>query len=246
MKKWVIISLTSTVIIGAACIYFLQGLKIEENKAIKKEFDQFFSQWKVYGIDVSHYNGNIDWDDVETIFGEHEIHFAFIRATAGKNKVDNKFQRNWTAKKHERIKIGAYHYYRPDENSIEQADNFINTVKLSPGNLPPVLDIEAKPKKQSMVALKQGLKKWLNKVESHYGVKPIIYSGSSYFTAFLKKEFGEYPLWIANYNRTKKPVSDDWLFWQYSSRGIVKGADDRLDINVFNGNKEDLKTLVIE
>lgn len=235
--------LVSSLILVLAGLYFLQD--IQKEHALRNDFDEFFAQWKIYGIDVSHYNGNIDWDEVETIFGEHEIHFAFIRATAGKNKVDNKFKRNWGAKKHQRIKIGAYHYYRPDENSIQQADNFIKTVKLKAGNLPPVLDIERKPKNQSMSSLKTGLKKWLDNVESHYGVKPIIYSGSSYFTTFLKKEFAEYPLWIANYNRTKKPVNDDWLFWQYSSRGKVKGANDRLDINVFNGNIDDLQKLLL-
>lgn len=243
MKKYLSIVIFVLILISS-CFYFLQDFNKKSDR--RKEFDLFFSQWKVYGIDVSEYNGKLKWTEIETIFNEHEIHFAFIRATAGKNRIDKNFKTNWNSEKHSRIAIGAYHYYRPDENSIEQADNFISQVKLKKGNLPPVLDIERRPKNQSMISLKTGLKKWLDKVEKHYGVKPILYSGSSYFTTFLKKEFGEYPLWIANYNQTKKPVDDDWLIWQYSSRGKVKGAKDRLDINVFNGTQEELKKLLIQ
>lgn len=216
--------------------------KIQERKNIHKEFDKFFSQWKVYGVDVSEYQGAIKWSKVSHIFGEHKIYFAFIRATAGNNKVDGKFVKNWNAIKSTNILRGAYHYYRPNENSIEQANNFIKTVKLSKGDLPPVLDIEKISSIQSLKKLKVGLKKWLNKVEKHYGVKPIIYSGSSYFTNYLKKEFGSYDLWIANYNRTKVPVKHDWKIWQYSDKGRVKGINGKVDINVFDGEIEELKT----
>ena len=243
MKKYLYIPLFILTIILLGTYLFWCSQKKSDRR---KEFDLFFSQWKVYGIDVSEYNGKLKWDQIETIFGEHEIHFAFIRATAGKNRLDKTFKKNWDSKKHSRIAIGAYHYYRPDENSIEQADNFISQVTLKKGDLPPVLDIEKRPKNQSMASLKAGLKKWLDKVESHYGVKPILYSGSSYFTTFLKKEFDDYPLWIANYNQTKKPVDNDWLIWQYSDRGKVKGAKDRLDINVFNGGLTDLQQLKIK
>ncbi len=215
-------------------------------RKIDKEFDQFFAQWKVYGIDVSEYQGDIDWDEVSTIFGEHQIHFVFIRATAGKDKVDAKFAKNWKAQKKPRILQGAYHYYRPDENSIAQAGNFIAHVKLKKGNLPPVLDIEQISTIQSLERLKTGLHKWLNKVEKHYGVKPIIYSGSSYFTKYLKREFKDYTLWVANYNRTKVPVRHDWKIWQYSDKGRVKGIDGKVDINVFDGTVEELKSLTIK
>ena len=89
---------------------------------------------------------------------------------------------------------------------MEQADLFIKTVKLSPGDLPPVLDIEEKSKIQSTASLIVGLKRWIKKIEDHYGVKPIIYSSSNFYSAWLKKEFGDYPLWVANYNPNKEPI----------------------------------------
>ncbi|HEU0137554.1 MAG TPA: GH25 family lysozyme, partial [Flavobacterium sp.] len=85
----------------------------------------------VIGIDVSEYQGLIDWTKVDTVAPAREIGFVFIRATAGKDKVDSKFDANWQQAKDNNIIRGAYHYYRPNENSSEQADNFIATVKLS-------------------------------------------------------------------------------------------------------------------
>ncbi len=206
-----------------------------------KEYDAFFSQWKVYGVDVSEYQAEIDWTEVSHLFGEHKIYFTFIRATAGKDKTDAKFAQNWKAKKNPDIMRGAYHYYRPNENSIAQANNFIAMVNLAKGDLPPVLDIEKISSIQSLKNLKIGLQKWLDKVEKHYGVKPIIYSGSAYFTTYLKKEFADYPLWIANYNRTKIPIKHDWKIWQYSDKGRVKGIKGKVDINVFDGKLKELK-----
>ena len=210
-----------------------------------KEFDQFFAQWKVYGIDVSEYQGSIDWQAVDKIFGQHQINFVFIRATAGKDKIDAKFKQNWKAKKHKNIMQGAYHYYRPDENSVAQANNFIATVTLKKGDLPPVLDIERIPNIQSLKRLRTGLQKWLKIVAKHYGVKPIIYSGSAYFTKYLKATFKDYTLWVANYNRTKVPVNHDWKIWQYSSNGVVDGVFGKVDINVFDGKRLELQRMCL-
>lgn len=191
---------------------------------------------KVFGFDVSQYQGTINWSEIKKIEDTFQLHFVFVRATAGKDKVDNTFKENWKqAKKHQFIR-GAYHYYRPNENSIVQAENFINTVTLEPGDFPPVLDIEQLPKKQSLDSLKVGLKRWLDKVEKHYKVKPIIYSGESYYKDFLKKEFSEYPFWIANYNFWRNQPDSHWLLWQFTEKAQITGINGTVDVNVFNGD----------
>mgnify|MGYP006177582411 FL=1 len=191
---------------------------------------------KVVGFDVSQYQGNIQWDEIRKIEDTFQLQFVFVRATAGKNKVDSQFKENWKqAKKHQFIR-GAYHYYRPNENSIQQAENFIQTVKLEPGDFPPVLDIEQLPKKQSLDSLKVGLKRWLTKVEKHYKVKPIIYSGESYYNDFLKKEFSDYPFWIANYNFWRNQPESHWLLWQFTEKAQVSGIKGTVDVNIFNGD----------
>jgi lysozyme len=210
------------------------------------EFDKLFAQWDVFGIDVSEYQGRIDWRKVENIFDEHNIEFTFIRATAGQDKVDKYFERNWEKASKQGFVLGAYHYYRPNENSKKQADNFINTVKLKEGDFPPILDIEKLSSTQSIESLKKGLKNWINMVEKHYGIKPVIYSGAAFYQKYLYPDFKEYPLWVANYNRVKKPTSAKWLFWQYSARGRVNGVRGRVDINVFDGTEEELKAMCLK
>ena len=141
---------------------------------------------------------------------------------------------------------GAYHYYRPNENSLEQAALFIKTVKLQKGDLPPVLDIEKLPKNQSIANLKLGLRRWLRAVESHYGVKPIIYSGERYYDDFLKEEFSDYLFWIANYNFYREQIGSDWLFWQFTEKASIPGINGNVDVNIYNGDLQQLQFITVE
>ena len=201
---------------------------------------------QVYGFDVSEYQGKIDWEKANSIEDTFPLDFVFIRATAGKNKTDSKFKENWRESKKQKFIRGAYHYYRPNENSIEQAENFIKTVKLKKGDLPPVLDIEKLPKEQSLDSLKVGLRRWLKKVEDHYNVKPIIYSGESYYSDFLEDEFSEYTFWIANYNFFVENIKDDWTFWQFTEKATIPGIKGTVDINIYNGTPKQLGYFVID
>lgn len=211
------------------------------NKIIQK------NNGKIFGIDISHYQGLINWNEVVYLEDSIPISFIIIRASAGKNKTDNYFNYNWKEAKNNNFIRGAYHYYRPNENSTDQAINFINTVKLEKGDFPPVLDIEEEPKVQSIESLRTGIQNWLDTVEAHYGVKPIIYTGDSFYKDYLKdKGFEDYPIWIANYNKTiMGPKAKDWLFWQFSDQGSVKGIGEFVDLNVFDGNEKLLKLLLI-
>ncbi|MEN2489843.1 glycoside hydrolase family 25 protein [Flavobacterium sp. B11] len=201
---------------------------------------------KVIGIDVSEFQGKVDWEEVEILDEKYPVQFVFIRATAGNDRVDRQFKKNWEGAKENKIMRGAYHYYRPNENSIEQADLFIKTVKLQKGDLPPVLDIEKLPKNQSLDSLKKGLKRWLVKVEKHYQVRPIIYSGERYYSDFLKEEFGDYLFWIANYNFYREKIEDDWLFWQFTEKASLPGIKHRVDVNIYNGDLEQLHFITVE
>ena len=126
---------------------------------------------------------------------------------------------------------GAYHYYRPNENSNDQANNFIKSVKLASGDLPPILDIEKISSVQSLKSLKSGIKNWLNIIEDHYGIKPIIYTGAHYFKDYLKDEFTNYHIWIANYNQVEDPLrNQNWSLWQFSDNGTVPGIKGPVDL----------------
>jgi lysozyme len=195
------------------------------------------------GFDVSEYQGNIDWEQTYHVDEAFELSFVFIRATAGSNKKDARFTENWNGAKARQLVCGAYHYYRPNENSLAQAQNFIKQVRLQKGDLPPVLDIEKLPKSQSIARLKIGLRRWLEVVEAHYKVKPIIYSGERYYTDFLRKEFSDYPLWIANYNFWRNTLASDWEFWQFTEKAKIAGIAGNVDLNIFKGDKNELLAL---
>jgi lysozyme len=203
-------------------------------------------QGKAIGLDVSEFQGKIDWTLIETIESNYPLEFVFIRATAGNDRVDGRFEENWLGAKERKIIRGAYHYYRPNENSLEQAKLFIKTVQLKKGDLPPVLDIEKLPKGQSLDSLKVGLRRWLNAVEDHYKVKPIIYTGEKYYDDFLKDDFSDYLFWIANYNFYREKIGEDWLFWQFTEKASVPGIEGNVDVNIFNGDVEQLRFIKVE
>ncbi len=195
---------------------------------------------KMVGIDVSEYQGIINWKKVKTVETTFPLTYVFVRATAGNDRPDTYFKQNWAGAKKAGLFRGAYHYYRPNENSLEQAELFIKTVRIRKGDLPPVLDIEKLPRNQPMDSLKKGLKRWLNKIEQHYGMKPIIYTGEKYYNQFLDGEFDEYPFWIANYNFFVEKIDDDWLFWQFTEKATIEGINGTVDVNIFNGNMREL------
>ena len=197
------------------------------------------------GIDVSEYQGKILWDSVRVIENTFPIRFAFVRATVGLDRPDKRFAENWHALKEKGIVRGAYHYYRPNENSTQQAELFIKNVVLKKGDLPPVLDIEQLPKKQSLAQLKVGLKNWLRLVEKQYGEKPIIYTGENFYKQFLKEDFPGYIFWIANYNFFVENMQPEWRFWQFTEKASVSGISGSVDVNIFNGTEAQLQYLTL-
>ncbi len=236
-------------------LYYLgfKSYKIKYEKAEAKHISDIRNyqvlekhQGKAIGLDLSEYQGEIDWDLVDNIENDYPLEFVFIRATAGNDREDGQFDKNWLGAKKRKMIRGAYHYYRPDENSEEQALLFINTVRLKKGDLPPVLDIEKLPKTQSLDNLKKGLRIWLKIVEAHYKVKPIIYTGEKYYDDFLKKDFSDYLFWIANYNFYREKIGDDWLFWQFTEKASVSGIKGNVDVNIFNGDVEQLRFITME
>lgn len=195
------------------------------------------------GIDVSEYQGKINWHQVDSIAEMFPIDFVYIRASAGKDRPDRAYAENYQGARKAGFICGAYHYYRPDENSLEQANLFIKTVKRSFGDLPPVLDIEQLPESQPVDSLRMGVRRWLTMVEKHYGIRPVIYTGEKFYEDFLKEEFGDnYVFWIANYNFTENQIGSREI-WQFTEKGLVPGIIGRVDVNLYNGNLRQLLQL---
>jgi lysozyme len=210
-------------------------------------FKKTLKAYSVFGIDISQYQTDIDW---EKLTKEEKIDFVIIRAIAGKDRLDTKFETNWESAKDNKIIRGAYHYYRPDENSTDQANFFIKNVKLEKGDLPPILDIEKYSRIQSLTSLKNGLLNWLKIVEEHYGITPILYTYYNFYISTLSEDnrFNKYPVWIAWYNINGNPanIKKDWVFWQFTDKGRLKGIEGDVDVNVFNGKLQDLDGLRVK
>ncbi len=204
---------------------------------------------KTFGFDISHYQNvkDIKWDSLSIGNRTIPLKFVVLRATMGNRSKDKNFDEFWAlAKKHQLIR-GAYHFYRADEDPVQQANNFLESVKLEEGDLVPVLDIERIPIRNSREDLIKNLKIWLKIVEEKYGEKPIIYTYYHYKRDFLQDEFDDYPLWLANYNDVPQPSpDDDWKMWQFTENGIVYGINSKVDLNVFNGNLWSLKRLTLD
>jgi lysozyme len=202
--------------------------------------------YEIHGIDVSRYQEKIDWKEIADLKSGKDsvsITFAFVKATEGRGLVDKYFVRNWDETKKYSIIRGAYHYYKPNVNSALQAANFIKQVKLQKGDLPPVLDIEEIGKHGSN-NMKKGIKNWLKLIEKHYGVKPIIYTNVGFYKKYLSgNDFKGYNFWIAHYNKVSPNVGREWLFWQYSDKGIIKNIRSKVALNVHKGTKEELLSL---
>lgn len=202
--------------------------------------------YDVHGIDISHYQGRIDWDlllqNKDTDF---PLYFIFMKATEGGDHGDDTFKANFEEARKRGFIRGAYHFYNPKTDAGKQADFFIRTVDLDSGDLPPVLDVEDAGKK-SKKELQISLKKWLDKVESHYGVKPILYTSYKFKTRYLDDStFNSYPYWIAHYYVDSVKYKGKWNFWQHTDIGSVPGIDEDVDLNVFNGTLDELKEMTI-
>ena len=197
--------------------------------------------YSVHGIDVSAYQGRIDWPQV----ADHRVRFAFIKATEGVTLRDPRFRRNWQGAGAAGIYRGAYHYFQPNYDGARQANLFTRTVPLGPGDLPPVLDVEH-PEFHDVALMRRGVATWLRLVERHYGVRPILYSNYSFYKRHLAGHFDEYPLWLAHYEVEQPALPrDKWLIWQHSDEAHVPGIRGAVDFNVFQGNFERLAALRI-
>jgi lysozyme len=208
--------------------------------------------YSVHGLDISHYQCDIDWEEVKRMNENGiRIQFAFIRATRGFTTVDYKFDDNWEGAKNAGILRGAYHFYFFNQDPIQQAQFFLKHVSIKKGDLPPVLDVEFDEKTDDKLLPKdqilRGIASWLTYVEQQTGVKPIIYTNLDYYKRYINGIFPDYKIWIANYNNprgVKLPDGKDWSFWQISSKVRCNGISELADFNVFNGSRMDLEKLL--
>lgn len=200
-------------------------------------------QFPVHGIDVSKYQGNIDWQMVRA----SGTHFAYIKATEGADHVDSKFRENWEGARAAGVARGAYHFVFWCRTPAQEIANFKRVVPNDPDALPPVLDVEATPTSQTCKrrivredAVRE-MRAMLQDMERTYGKKPVIYTTVDFYEAVLQpNELSEYPIWVRStkHSPSVRYGSREWSFWQYQSDGQVPGIRGNVDRNAFRGTQK--------
>jgi lysozyme len=196
----------------------------------------------VHGVDVSRWQGDIDWKKLRS----QGANFVYIKATDGGDHLDPMFRENWRGAAKAGIKRGAYHFFYWCRTASSQADWFIRNVPKTAGALPPVIDVEwnhesSCKKRPSRERVLEKMQVFMDRLERHYGQRPVIYTSPDFYADNLRGAFAGYPFWLRSVaaHPAKVYPGRDWVFWQYSGSGLSHGVKGRIDLNVFNGDERD-------
>ena len=197
-------------------------------------------QLAVHGVDISRWQGDIDWQKLRG----QGANFVYIKATDGGDHLDPMFRKNWRDAEKAGLKRGAYHFFYWCRTAREQADWFIRNVPKVKGALPPVIDVEwngkssckQRPSRENVL---EKMQVFMDKLEAHYGQRPIIYTAPDFYADNLKGAFPNHPFWLRSVaaHPSKVYPGRDWVFWQYSGSGLSHGVEGRIDLNVFHGDE---------
>ena len=203
--------------------------------------------YEIHGIDISHYQGKIDWEQLKNAMIKGcPVRFVIIKSTEGSSQLDENFRENFNQVRDFGFIRGVYHFWSNKSTAREQAYYFLDQVHLTDGDLPPVLDIEHKPADKSVEDFQRDVLTWLHIVEDKYHAKPIIYTYYKFKEQYLSAPvFEDYPYWIAHYYVNKVQYKGKWKFWQHTDVGKLPGIKGYVDFNIYNGSYYELKQLCI-
>ena len=203
--------------------------------------------YEIHGIDISHYQGKIDWEQLKNAMIKGcPVRFVIIKSTEGSSRLDENFRENFNQARDFGFIRGVYHFWSNKSTAREQAYYFLDQVHLTDGDLPPVLDIEHKPADKSVEDFQRDVLTWLHIVEDKYHAKPIIYTYYKFKEQYLSAPvFEDYPYWIAHYYVDKVQYKGKWKFWQHTDVGKLPGIKGYVDFNIYNGSYYELKQLCI-
>jgi lysozyme len=220
----------------------------QEDSSVQKTNNQHIDTPLVQGIDVSHFQGPVDWKEID------HIAFAICKATQGISFTDPNFSSNWNDLKAQKIMRGAYHFYVNTDDPVHQAQNFLNAVRdYSKGDLPLIIDIENGSLRQGDTnsdQLVNNVLQMLQFIEAKTQITPMIYTNTTFAQNYLSDDrLAVYPLWIADYKTQRIPTvpkpwsPNSWSFWQKSDTYDLDPENNKVDMDLFNGSLEKLQAL---
>ncbi len=201
------------------------------------------TEYPVHGIDVAKYQGDVDW----TAAHDGGVAFAWIKATEGGDRLDERFLDNWRKAKAAGVPRGAYHFWYHCRPGIEQAAWFIRNVPKERGTLPPVIDVEWTPhsptctKRPAREDLVREVTAMSDALERHYGQRPILYVPIDVHRDRLVGAFPDHEFWLRAVADHPENVYEDrgFRFWQYTATGTAPGVEGEVDRNAFAGTRQE-------
>ena len=181
----------------------------------------------VFGIDVSHYQGRINWQMVRL---DPNVGYVYIKATEGAGIVDSHYRRNLAEARGAGLPVGVYHFFSPSASAMVQLRNFLENVDPRQQDLIPLIDVE-KRGRGSSADFHAKLSAVLRETERHFGVRPIIYTGVNFYNEHLAGRYTDYRFMIARYAEELPPLADDVpvVMWQFTSGGSISGIQGNVD-----------------
>lgn len=227
-RVWVVLMVTMIVAGSAAALW----LRLSRPRVMHIDVDR--AEYPVKGVDVSQHNGPIDWDDVR----DDTVTFAYIRASMGSDGRDTLWEANYQGALDAYLLVGAYHYFRHNEDGLEQADNFLRAIGDARLHLPLAIDVEdpvsgLSPAPPSQVTVE------LQRMVQHLrlrGYRVVLYSNKKGYQKYLRGHFQpeDADIWICSF--TLPPLDEPYTLWQHSHEGDVEGISHDTDLDAFHGD----------
>ena len=199
--------------------------------------------YAVKGVDVSHFQGEVDWFALR----KSGVWFAYIKASEGATSRDPRFAENWKRSHDAGIARGAYHFFSLCKSGAEQAANFIAAIPVGGASLPHALDVEQMGPcangRRDAVPLAE-IVSFLDAAEKHFGRRPLIYTTQEFYEAYFRdsrsvERLAKEYFWLRSLHWA--PSYGSWILWQYHNRGRRGGIDGPVDLNAFNGSIEEFQ-----
>jgi lysozyme len=201
----------------------------------KKAFNpwELGNAYEVRGIDLSHHNGGIKYNELDS------LDFVFLKVTEGISLTDRDFSKHYQAFREKEIAIGAYHFFRFDIDGKSQAQHFLNELEGKEFQIPLVVDVEQEnnpliPKKKVIARLHAFVKE----IKRYTGIKPIIYTNGIGYSDFISSDFDDHTLWLSATN-SWRPAMMDCTFWQFNIKADLSAITHYVDLNVFRGSRKE-------